>query len=341
MCEPYSGSVLPEASWLEATFSEQNPDLLVVTRGVHDGSMHQECPALKSPTNVLVILRQRLSGDSTDLRQGWIQRGCMPVQASLRLRLNLGYTATYEYINMRSYAVVIARPSTTSRSSQQPASRLEDPNLVSSITSVNRSRFITSHMNTHYLGATLGFAVQHDLFIKTPPYAVLTFPTFLVIAHSFLYDRSLLSQDLEGALEHSEVLPCADGSDDLTFVRNVLRASKGSSEIGRERTERPGGWDEGEYLRDQRMRQSCQSKEGQLKDQCNDINVASKNMHRLGHQPPRQAKIQTTKALTSRVSSLFACELRNRTACCVSLYSAAFRHSVCSSMNDETHPSSI
>lgn len=33
-------------------------------------------------------------------------------------------------------------------------------------------------------------------------------------------------------------------------MRNVLRASKGSSEVGRERMERPGGRDDGEYLRD-------------------------------------------------------------------------------------------
>jgi hypothetical protein len=93
--------------------------------------------------------------------------------------------------------------------------------------------------------------MQHDFLIKAPPYAVLPLLTFLVVTHSLLHDRPFLLQDLERVLEHGKVLSCADGFDDLTFMCGVLRASEGAGEVGRERTKRPGGRDEGKYLRDQ------------------------------------------------------------------------------------------
>lgn len=52
MHRPYSGSILSKASWLEAAFSERNPNLLVVTRQVHEGSIHRcglSWPAVGSP----------------------------------------------------------------------------------------------------------------------------------------------------------------------------------------------------------------------------------------------------------------------------------------------------
>jgi len=105
-------------------------------------------------------------------------------------------------------------------------------------------------MDIHHLSPTLSPAMQHDLFIKAPPNTVLPMLIFLVATHGFLYDRSFLSQDLEGTLEYGKVLSCTDGFDDLTFVCGVLRASKGAGEVCRECMEWPGGRDDGEYLRE-------------------------------------------------------------------------------------------
>lgn len=79
-----------------------------------------------------------------------------------------------------------------------------------------------------------------------------------------------------------------------------------------------------------------QFEEEESKNQCNGITSQQINQHEL---MPVTNKNTTTKALTSRVSSLFACELRNRAVCCVSLESAKYRQSVCSSTKTRlTHP---
>ena len=68
MHKPYSGSILSEASWLETSFSEQSPILLVVTRQAHEGSMHPGCllqpPALSSP-----------NGWADGITSAWIRQG--------------------------------------------------------------------------------------------------------------------------------------------------------------------------------------------------------------------------------------------------------------------------
>lgn len=75
MHRPYSGSILSKATWLETTFSEQNPVLLVVTRQIHDGGlMHRGCLSRLAHSPLLgglVTLRQRAFGTE------WIQRGCV------------------------------------------------------------------------------------------------------------------------------------------------------------------------------------------------------------------------------------------------------------------------
>lgn len=67
MHKPYSGSILSKASWLEAKFSEKNPDLLVVTRQVHDVA----CTELAYTGWIAYITSAMTDSD-------WqIRRGCM------------------------------------------------------------------------------------------------------------------------------------------------------------------------------------------------------------------------------------------------------------------------